>query len=805
MRFVQIIVYVPLLLLLPLCAHSQPKAGSVRGNVVEAAARKPLPNANVALFRTSDSALVSGQSAGIDGRFTISSVDEGSYYITISYIGYTSKTIPSVTLGVNAHSVDLGAIALQESAVSLNEIVVTGDKALFNNSIDRKVYNVSQDLMSGAGSASELLQNIPSIQVDVEGNVSLRGSEGVMIMINGKSSPILERSSATVLEQLPAASIERIEVITNPSAKYKPDGSTGIINIVLKKNTGFGFNGDVAANIGNQDRYNGNIRLNYNPGSVNLYAGYGYRKDSRNRIITERRTQFDSLGMRSFYNGDTKSDAPPVSHTLSAGVEYTPSESNRVGLSSEYIHDGFLRTELQKRLFRNADGTVREEYTRNRRDDEYEDELSLTAFAEHKFAGDNHSVRLDYTASKSDEQEDNKYSQTYAIPALPAAFDNTLVKTGETRHQVTLEYSNPLSESIFFEAGYAGEFNSNDFDFVVEDFGPLTQAFVNDSSKSNHFLFDESVNAVYATYRQSFGACGIQGGLRGEYVDLRSRLVSWDSTVANTYSNLYPTLHLSYELSQLAELQLSYSRRVRRPDGHDLNPFWEYRDPRNVMTGNPRLQPEYINSIEFGCQFEFELFSIIPSVYFRDTRNRYTMVSRMVNDSIFLTTRENLSKDQSGGIECIVSANAGKLAVNASVNGFYSEIDASNLGYASGRSAVSWSGSLTMNYSLTGSTKVQMNSTYHSMRLSAQGEMRPTYMVNAGIRQELLEGRLSLIFTAADIFKTLKREIRIDTPDLQQTTVFSRDSRVFYIGASYHFGAMQKKQREERIKYDTEL
>lgn len=784
----------------------QTSPGTIAGLVVDASSSRPLEFVNVTLHNRTDSVLVTGQPTDRRGSFQFSNVAQGEYFVKFSLIGYKERLSPGFIIDSQHKHLNVGTVALVQTPVSLDEVLVAGERSIFNNSIDRKVYNVDQDLMSKAGSASELLQNVPSVQVDIDGNVSLRGSSNVLIMVNGKTSPMMDKSSAEVLQQMPASSIEKIEVITNPSAKYKPEGTAGIINIVLKKNTTLGVNGDLTGNAGNQDRYNGNIRLNFNPGDLNIYGSYGIRKDNRNRINTDARRQTDTASTVTYYNQNLPSYATPLSHIVSLGLDYRIGGSDQVGLSGNYFYNSFTRTEDASNLLTAANGSTLSRYDRRRWDEEYEKEMEYTAYAEHNFPQEDHKLRLEITGSQAPEQEDNRYTNISLIPAGPTTFDNTLIKNGENRTQVALDYSNPLAETISLEAGYAGEFNSNDMDYHAEVYDTVQRQFVNDPSRTNRFLFHEWINAAYVTYKRTLGAFGFLAGLRGEHARVRSNLVTLDSTISHDYLNFYPSLHLSYRMSPVAELQLSYSRRTHRPEGDDFNPFPEYRDPRNVSAGNPSLLPEYIHSIELGCQFQNDYASILPSVYYRYSYNRFTPITRFINDSTLLTTRENLSSDQSGGLEIVASVNVGEVAsAHASINGFYETIDASNLGYGERKSITSWSGALTVNFHVAAGSRFEVNSNFRSARLTAQGEYSPTYVVNAGFRQELFEGDVSIVMTAADIFKSLKRQLELDTPSLNQTVINARDSRIFYLGLTYHFGAKPKKAKEEQLHYEDNL
>jgi outer membrane receptor protein involved in Fe transport len=293
------------------------------------------------------------------------------------------------------------------------------------------------------------------------------------------------------------------------------------------------------------------------------------------------------------------------------------------------------------------------------------------------------------------------------------------------------------------------------------------------------------------------------GGLRAEQSYVTSNLVTLDSIISNRYFNVYPSVHLSYKLNEAAELRLSYSRRTHRPEGDDLNPFPEYRDPRTISAGNPKLLPEFSHSVELGCKFETDQLSFLPALYYRYTYNRFSSIILPVNDSTLLTTKINLASDQATGLEVVLSGGINEiLSAHASANVFFNQIDASNLGYSQDKSTTSWSGAMTLNVNATKTSMVQMNANYNSRRLTPQGENLPTYVVNLGIRQELFENKVTMVLTVADLFNTLKRTTEVNTPFLNQTLVNARDARIVYFGFTYYFGTQRKKSKEETIKYD---
>ena len=614
------------------------------------------------------------------------------------------------------------------------------------------------------------------------------------------------KSKAEILQQLPANSIERIEVITNPSARYRPDGTSGIINIVMKKNTKSGWNGSAITNAGNNDRYNGSLTLNYKPGKLNLFSNYNIRQDRRIRINNINREYFDSAGHTSgYYTEVSRSSARPLSNIVTLGADYNLNEQNSIGISGNYHYRKQTKNDVVQKFFYDKNNLSTDNYNRLRYDPEFEKEKDVTTYWQHNFPKEDHELRVEFNASASDEVEDNHYTNVYFFPVLPSSYDNTIIKQGDNQQQLTIDYTNPLSEDSKLEAGYDGSFNQIDMDFYGEYFDLTQNRFLKDDIKSNRFTYSEAIHAVYGTYQHSYGSFGFSAGLRLEQVNINGRLVTKDSLISNNYFKIYPTLHLAYKLKK-GEVQLNYSRRVRRPEGDDLNPFPEYQDPYNIRAGNPKLLPEVTHSVEFGYKWQNEKFSFVPSLYYRYKQNGFTQVNYKLNDSVLLTTQQNLSNDQSTGLELIFSAKAGKfLSANLSSNFFYNQIDASNLGYSSKRSIISMSTNFNATATLTKTTIWQVSGNYRSARLTPQGKSFGTFVLNTGIRQDILKKKMSLTLTISDLFNSLKQKNELTTLYLKQSSVGRRDARIIYLGISYRLGKATKKQNEEKLQFDNNL
>ena len=775
---------------------------TVIGTVIDKNSSKTVEYATVQLLSLPDSNIVKSMVTDNRGRFTLENVVPGNYLLRFSFISYDEAHMP-IEVKETQPKMNVGVVAISPLSSNLQQVIVSARKSMLNASIDRKIYDVTQDIMAQTGSATDILRNIPSVEVDVEGQISLRGSADVLILINGRPSPLTQ---AEVLQQLPANAIERIEVITNPSARYRPDGTSGIINIVLKKNTRFGLNGTITLNAGNRDRYNGNLSINYKTGRFNIYGNYSLRKDHRIRYNSIDRTYLDSMGKTTGYfylDGDSR--FRPLMHTVTVGSDFSIDERNMVGLSLTYFDRDMVRKETLQYRYTDPLGEPTLSYDRLRYDPEPEFEKNLTAYWQHNFRKEEHQLRIELNSSEAADNENNYYTNIYHLPPTPPAFDNTFVFEGENQQQLTIDYTNPLSEKSKLEVGYAGNFIQQDLNLRAEFYDTATKQFVIDYTRTNQFLYNESIHAFYGLYQHSFGQFSISTGLRAEQAYVRGDLVTKDSVIRNDYFKLYPTLHVSYKNDD-GEFQLNYSKRVNRPEADDLNPFPDYQDPRNLRAGNPYLLPEMIHSVEFGYKWQSGNYSFIPSLYYRIEKNGFTNVIIPIDDSTLLTTMVNLSSDQSAGLEMIFSAKAGKfLTANLSSNIFYNTIDASALGFDDKKSIVSMSANLNANFSLFKATMAQLSCNYRSARLTPQGKVYPTFVMNLGLRQDFFDKKLSVIFTASDIFSTQRWKTVLDTDFLHQTSTNRRDGLAMYLGVSYRFGKSPRKATEENLEYDTNM
>lgn len=784
-----------------------PKTASIKGLILEKKSGVPLEFATIVVKNTKDTTRVNGGITDKTGTFVITGLAYGEYKISYSYIGFDKINIPILKLNAGDKIVDLGKLYISETTKSLAQVEVIGQRSTFVNSIDRKTFNVGQDLMSKSGSVSDLMMNIPSVQVDMDGIVSLRGSENVTILIDGKPSAMMNINRAAVLQQMSASTVEKIEIITNPSAKFKPDGTSGIINIVLKKNKSLGFNGNITANIGNNNRRNFNILANYNPGKLNIFASFGIRQEDRIRINDISSTTFIGSHLVDQYSKSySLGKSSSTSYIGSVGFEYKLNDKNSFGSSINYNYRGQTKNDKAVNSLQDKSYNFIYDYDRNLYLPEMESDLESSSFFQHKFNDKGHELNVNFVTSVSHENEDNHYTNMYRQPYPEIRYDNVLYKRMNNDSELSVEYALPISDDSKFEAGYLLQYNRNDNNLNRDTFNTVLNKWTRDISRSNLFIHTENTHVLYATFEQEIGNFGFLAGVRGEQTYSNANLVTLDSVINNQYTRLYPSLHLSYKLSDIHELQLNYSHRIRRPDEEELNPFPEYQDLNNMRAGNPNLKPEDIHSFELGYQFKKEVTTFLATLYYRSHYNAMTSITKNLGNSVFLSTLENLSKSQSAGLEMIISAAFGKFAtLNLATNTFYNTIDASALGFSSNKSNVSWSANANLNLNLSRSTVLQFTSNYSAETLTPQGKRMPSFVLNSGLKQELFKKKAAFILTVSDIFNSNRSTYILDTPGLSRTEIRRRSSQTIYLGLIYNFGSTPKKEKENLIKYDNQL
>lgn len=781
-------------------AAMQPAAaqtgGLVTGLLKEKQSDMPMEYATVALRRAANGGIENGCMTDSSGVFTFERVPAGKYFVEGRYVGCDSVRSDTFTLARGQH-INLGALYMSGSG-SLDEIVVEGRREALVAKLDRKVFNVGQDLMSTVGSAGDLMQNIPTVDFDLDGNVSLRGNSNVTILINGKPSAMMgAKTRGDALNGISASSIERIEVITNPSAEFKPDGMGGIINIILKEDARRGLNGTVNANIGSFGRRNAGVNVNYGLDRLNIYGGYTYRRDRYDRsIIDHRVSPTDVIDQTTYGLGR------PVSHTVRLGVSAELTARDMLEAAASYNRRRFRRNEHVESVTEGIDGEHTELYARERDALAKENMWEATVKYSHRYGKDNE-WGADYAYSSESEDEINHYS---TLTQHAHGKNDESVWDANYLHTARLYWQHSFGEHIKLRSGYELECLRAEQNYHVSEWNGAD--FIPDKERSSDFTHLMTLNSLYATLEMTAGRWRLLAGLRGEYADISNKLVSQGKNLSQNYANVYPTLHLSRSIGEGNELMLSYSLRVNRPEGSDMNPFAERINPLSLEAGNPDLKPEKIHSVETGWLLRTEGgASLMSSLYYRYITNQITTVSRYIDDGVLLTTKENLQSAQNAGVELIWSVPVARwFDFNINLNGYYNQIDASKLGFGKRKDTFSWRALVNANFRPFKRYMIQLNARYRSATLVPQGRRDADFRINLGMKYDIPSVNLAVVATVTDLFDTYRKSYTLDTPELKQKVEKRRNPRIFYVGVSWQFGAGKNKRHDNsEPEYDEGL
>ena len=773
-----------------------PAIGKVTGVVLDSATGKPAEFASVALIQIRDSFPAAGALADEKGNFVLEEVPFGRFVLKISSIGFKDYMSHELKITPNETNISLGKIFIHSNVKRLKEAEVTGEKSEYVNSLDKKVYNVDKNIVNTGGTATEVLRNIPSVTVDMDGNISLRGSGNVNVLIDGKPSSITGSSRQAILQQVPASSIESIEVITNPSAKYDADGMAGIINIVTKKDKLKGLNANVSAGVGTNEKYNIAAGGNYRTKKINVYSNYSYRHELRTSTgeSVRENTYTDSI----FYDlsqshGNNKSDM----QVGKAGLDYFLNESSTLSGSITATKREESRPEYIEYHAENAERILTSSFTRENEDESDNHTYDYNLDFRKTFGKGKSELNASATYSTSDRSGSDVYN-TYTD-----AHELTLrqfVETGTENSIGTFQanYSRKTGRSGNIEAGWKSIIRSIDSRSDGKNYFPATDAFQDDPRFTDYFIYDEQIHAVYAMYSGKWKKLDYQLGVRGE--DYLNEGKSYISSIDfnNVYLNAYPSGFLKYHLSKTQETQVSYSRRVNRPESRALNPFTDYSDSLNVRKGNPELKPEYVDSYELAYLKNFEKHSVNFTLYYRYTNNLITRIRTLdQNTNVTTSTFTNFSSSENTGVEVVIKNQIGNLiTLMTSGNLFYNKINGSNIEADLQSTSTNWNARTSVNAKLTKNTSLQILAMYMAPVKQPQGTFKGMSGVDAGIRQELWKGNGSLSLNVNDIFNTRKMVIHATGEGFTSDMTRTRESRVAMLTFTYRFGSADYAQRK---------
>jgi len=769
---------------------------SVKGKLTESSTATPLAYASVRLYQMPEKKLAGGALTDEKGLFNIA-LPLGVFTAEIEFIGFETIKTPEFSLTKEHPQHDLGTLRLAASATTLDEVEVTAEKSSMVLALDKKIFNVGKDLSNAGGSATDILTNIPSVTVDPEGTVKLRGSDNVRILIDGKPSGLVSFKGSSGLQQLQASMIDRVEIITNPSARYEAEGSAGIINIILKKDQKQGFNGSIELIAGQPTNYGAAANLNYRHRKINFFINYGfsYRVSPGGGTMFQERFVGDTTFL---LRQTTDNEMTGLNNNIRGGLDYFFSENNI--LTASYL----WRRSDARRL-----SDIRyEDYLYNlstplgytlRQQDETEDEPNseYSIVYKRKFGSEGHELTAEAKYLNYWERSDQMFPQQTFFPdgtedISKNIFQRSLNDEYENQYLLQVDYVRPIGKDGKFETGLRSSFRDMVNDYIVTEKN-ADGSFTTLPGLDNYFIYKENINGAYAIYGNKHQKFSWQAGLRAEHTDVNTLLRETNVENPRNYFNFFPSLHLTYELPKNNAIQWSYSRRVRRPVYNDLSPFVTFTDSRNFWSGNPDLNPEFSDVLELGHIRYFDKGSFSSSIYYRHTEDKIDRI-RQVDDAGNATTRpENLLRENAFGVEFTTGYSPKKWwKLDMNFNFFHAEIDGSNIETAYKTSTYSWFSRVTSKFILPKNFDFQVRGNYEAPQKTAQGSRKALYFIDLAASKDILRNKGTLTLNVSDLFNTRKMRTVTEGDNFRSESDFQWRRR--QVNLTFNYRINQGKQ-----------
>lgn len=756
---------------------------------------EPVVFAAVALFKATDSALVKSTTSDENGRFQLDAV-KGKYYLQATFLSFEPKTVDAFQY--NGANLDLGIIKMKGGAKDLDEFTVKSEKMQMEMKLDKRVFNINSDLNNAGANAAEVLDNIPSVGVDVEGNVSLRGSENVRILIDGKPSGLIGLSSADALRQLQGDLIERIEVITNPSARYDAEGEVGIINIVLKKEKREGVNGGITATVGYPDNYGLSANITVRRKNFSVFSSYGirYRYNPGYGLLYQEFTYPDTSWT---YTKDEVHRRGGLSHNARLGTDLYLSDKSVLTISGLFKDsDGENDWDF---VFTDFDLNGNQTQVVNRTELENEAEFTYEVDMDYRktFKKKDQLLTITSRYTRTGEDELSDLTQASDDPSIIPITQRTTINDDEERFLFQADYVHPVGEDGKFETGIKFRFRDVTTLYGLQDL--VSDSWVENENFTDELKFSSDVYAAYMMYGNKIKDFSYQLGLRYEESDLRTELVKSNQLYNRKFPGFFPSAHLSYEYKKEKYVQISYSRRISRPRYWWLMPFYGFGDNRNLFAGNPNLDPEFTHSSEVGLLNKLKNGSVLGSVYYRYTVGHTERI--LISDSVGFTTRipVNLGTEEAYGVELSGSYEPKNWwTMNGNINYYRAITDGSYQGIQYGADTWAYSGKFTTKFKMKRKFSLQTSIDYRSPRISPQGKVLARYNWDASAALDILKGNGTLTFNARDMLNTRLRRSVSRGENFYADSEFQWRSRQFTLTFNYRIN--QKKKRDGERGFD---
>jgi len=775
-----------------------PKEAKITGTIVDGTTKETIPFASVAVYRSKDSTLVTGVLSGSDGSFTIEKLPYGKFYIQVTFVGYKKHRVNNIMLTPNQQISALGNVNVNTSAVALKGVDVVGNLPPVTYQIDKKVVNIAQNITASGGTLADALQNAPSIQTDVQGNITVRGSSNFTVLVDGRPSPI---AGSEALQQIPANLVENVEIITNPSAKFEAEGSAGIINIVMKKQKVQGESGMINLTAGTGNKYSGNLNLNYKTSKFNFTLG-GDFTDNQSAIknnMNNTDTLSSQLIKYQSINGNGSFRRQGMG--INAGIDYTINDNNSLTLTGSIGSRTFSRpmTSEYHDLYDNTLASIsRDIYYLNSSSPEFKrnySTLNLDYQLKLNSKGEKLSASVYLTGGPNNNVSTLQVDTTTAnwVSLGKAKINQVSTQnSNETDLRFKADYELPISAKGKLESGYQGRFVNNNADYE------LTNSGVEDLSQRDKFNFKDQIEAGYATLSNSMSLFDYQLGLRAEYEDRVLTQETQNQVNRVNRIDFFPTIHLTKQLPWDLQLMASYTRRINRPQQQNINPFVVRLDPQTIRQGNPGLLPEFANSYELNLEKKLNKSSFVSvEGFLRQTSNLMQQIS-LFNPTTQITTNTsaNIDHDRSMGTELMVYLEPVKwFSLNTSFNIFNYHMFGTPIPSVA-NSVNTWNVHVSPTFHLNKETSVQANYTYNAPTITAQGTRSGFYSSTLAIKHNLLKDKASLTLQARNPIGVTSTITTTESAHQYKYSDFQRESQVFLLTFSYRINNYKAKQNK---------
>lgn len=764
--------------------------GTISGTIVDELSGRPMEYANVILYSLRDSSLVSGTVTNETGRYTLNHINFGPYFLKVKFLGYNEFVLPRLVVNPQNVNVEVPVIKLQPDSKNLNEVEVAADRTEVLFKLDKKVVTVGSNLNIAGGTAVDALENTPSVQVDIEGNVSLRGSSNFTVLIDGKPSPF---SGSDALEMIPASTIDKIEIITNPSAKYDPEGTAGIINVITKHNSLEGLSALVNVNADTQGGYGGDILVNYNVNKMNFYVGLNYNDNVRKGVhLRETRVNLNDTNYYTYADGSR--DGGGIGTGLRLGMDFpinSKSDFTAVFSLGDRKHKSDNRSDYYETVQFSED-TLWSSSEANSGRNNFNTKLDL----DYKYRFNNEGRELKSTLSFSSGKGDelNETIQLERLINTELSSVSTTENGDDVDYQFNLDYTHPFNKTTKIETGLQSkiEWQEERYDLKYND--NLASVYFSDSLTSRYY---RSIQAAYMTFSQEIGKFGYQLGLRGEHTDRMLENLADGETYPIKRFDIFPTVHTSLQLPADQQIQASFARRIQRPGNYALEPFETYRDIYTIWKGNPGLKPEYTNAYEISYQKKLGMSFISAEVFHRSNFNKMERTFEVYDENTMLMTMQNVGTDYSTGGELMFNLNLMKWwNFNLTGSAFHYKIDTDL--FQSEKESFNWDFRTRNTFRIGKSLRFQIDGNYNSPSVSAQGTREGFWTIGTSARMSFFDNRLSATLQIRDIFFTAKHEFIMETPSYYSRALFARNGQVVQLSLSYKINNFKEKKKVGR-------